>query len=518
MQTIVTEKASDIVDVELPPGASSPEPADADALTRSAGRGALWQVVGAGYTTVVQLGASMVLARVLDQKDFGIMGMAVLAQGLIGRIGALGTGAGVVAKKDVTQDDLSTTFWIGSGVQGLLFLVTFLSAPLIAAFFKTPDLADVTRVTSLIFLITGAGAVSGTLLGKHLKFGTLKIIECAGFTLQSGLAILLATVFKMGYWSLALSIVAATFATTAAGIAVVRWIPSFRVNWASFRYMFRYGVHGLGASIADYFHNNIDYLLVGRLLGAAPLGLYEFAYRIPHMIQNRLAYPVGIVMFPVLSKVQETDDRLSGGYIKVAKYISLIAIPLMGGLAATAEPAVAVLWGDKWLPAVLPLQILCVSAALRSIISPVGSIFLCRNRPDVPFKFGMATLVITFAIVGTLGYFYGLYGVAAGMVLSVLPGLYLIGWAFRLTHTPMRKLLTALLPAGAATAVSSTLAALAVWLVGLLGGPDIVALAAGGIAGFVGYVAVMYLLFRDTLRDVWQTVRIVMGRKRRPAA
>ena len=149
-------------------------------LTRSAGRGAIWQVIGSLWQLVVQLGSSAVLARVLFPEDFGVMGMAVLAQGLIGRIGILGTGTGVIAKEDVTQEDLSTAFWISVAVQGFLFLVLFAGAPVIAMFFRpsegvNPDeflgnLTCVLRVTSCMFLFTAVGAVSSTLLAKRLRF------------------------------------------------------------------------------------------------------------------------------------------------------------------------------------------------------------------------------------------------------------------------------------------------------------------------------------------------------------
>ncbi|MBE3038276.1 MAG: lipopolysaccharide biosynthesis protein, partial [Chloroflexi bacterium] len=428
-----------------------------DALTRMAGRGALWQLLGGGWQTIVQLAASAVLARVLFPEDFGMLGMAVLGKGLIALV-SIGTGAGVIAKKEATQEDLSTAFWTEIGMQGLLFIVAIAAAPLAAMFFRNPPLTWVLRAIAFTFLLSGAGSVSGMLLRKRLKFGALKTIECVGFTLQSGLAVVFAVVFDLGYWALVLAILIADFCQTAACIVYARWIPSFCFNRTSFRYLWRYGIHGLGSHLAMYFQSNIDYILVGRLLGAGALGLYEYAYRIPNMLFNRVANPVGAVLFPALSRVQDSDERLAAGYVKATRYIAIIALPMLGGLAVVAQPAVAVIWGEKWLPVVLPLQLLCLGAAMRCILMNSGLIFLCKNRPDLPFKFGLLQLGVTLVAVGGLGFAFGLNGIALGMVVSTSSGLYPAVFALRMVRSSLARLLSALWPSIAGTIGCTVLA------------------------------------------------------------
>ncbi len=495
-----------------------PETFESNSLTRSAGRGAMWQFVGAGWQTIVQLGASMVLARVLFPEDFGIMGMAVLAQGLVKRTGDLSPVSGVIAKKDVTQQDLSTAFWMGCAVQGLLFVVTFAMAPLAALFFETPEITWVIRALSATFLFTGIRAVHAAQLRKRLKFGALKIIEGAGFTLQSGLAILFVVVFNMNYWALVISMLAASFMETCSVILYNRWIPSFRFSMSSFRYLFRFAINGLGSSLTGYFRHNIDYLLVGKLLGPSTLGLYEFAYRIPHMALNRLAVPVSRVIFPTLSNMQANNERLAAGYIKTARYMAIVLFPALGGLAAVAEPAVAVLWGEKWLPVIVPLQILCFRSAIQSVVSPVSAIFLCKDRPDIPFKFDLYALFFTcFAVFG-LAYAFGLVGVALGMLVSVTPSVVLLWLAFRLTDSPLKRFFFALAPPAIAATISSLFALVAVHLTMLWGGGNLIALGFGVLTGVSSYLVVMWLGFGDTTREVFQTVRIVFEHRGRQQA
>ena len=486
---------------------------DKDALTRSAGRGAFWQIMGGGWQTVVRLAASTVLARVLAPEDFGLFGMALLAQGLISHIGALGMGTGIIAKKDVSEDDLCTCFWTMAGMRFVLFIATFAIAPLAAAFFDTPKVIWVLRAVSFTFLFSILSAVSTTLLQKQLRFGNLVVINGLSALLESGIAVALALLTDFRYWALVFAMLISSLFMHLTIFVWVKWYPKFKFSKESFRYLFRFGINNLGFSIVNYFHQNIDYLLVGRLLGTASLGFYEFAYRIPHLIQTRFARPVGSVIFPTLSKVQDSNERLIAGYVKAAKYIALGAFPALGGLAVLSDLTVTVLWGEKWLPIVIPLKILCLCAAMRSIVTPIGSIFLCKQRPDINFKFALAALILTLITVGTLGSFYGLNGVALGMLLSTISYLYIIHLAFRMTVFTPVKLLSALWVPAAATSVSMMCAYGVQYMLGSGGAALWITLICSIAAGAIGYVVCLLVLFPSTTREILETISIIIGHK-----
>ena len=495
----------------------SPEKLDSDALTRSAGRGALWQIVGAGSQFIIHMGAIAVLARVLSKEDFGIMGMALVVKGLITTVAGLGTGTGVTTKRDATQDDLSTAFWMEVAMNAVLFTIAFVAAPIAAEFYDAPGLKWVLRAISITFLLSALGSTSGTLLRKRLRFGTSKIIESSGFALQSALSVVFAVVFHLGYWSLVLGILISTAAQTAAGIVCARWRPSIRFSGESFRHLFRYSINGLGSSLTGYLQYNLDYLLVGKFLSVGALGLYQFAYTIPHQIFNRISRPISGVLLPTLSKANVSDMRLAAGYIKTAKYIGLIVFPMLGGLAAVAYPTVAVLFSEKWLPIVVPLQILCFRAMFACILQPVNTIFLCKNRPDIPFKFGICAVVVTFIAVSAFGLAFRLVGVAIGMVVSLAPHFFFLCIAFRMTHTSPKRFLTAMAPAAVSATASSFAALLVSNAIRSLGGGMAVALVSAIATGAAVYIAVMRCLFADTIRDIFQTIRIVLGRRRTPS-
>ncbi len=471
-------------------------------LTQRAGRGALWQIMGGGWQTIIRLGASTILARKLDPSDFGLFGMALLVSELIMVLTNLGMGSGIVAKKEVTEKDLNTCFWTMAGVRLLMFIIAESCAPIAALFFKDPRVTDVVRVVGFNFLFVIPSVVANTLLRKKLRFKALVLIRGLSALLESSLAVFLVLTTNLRYWSLVIPMLVASFFAEFAIFLVAKWRPRLEFDANSFRYLFRYGINGLGFSITNYLHQNIDYLIVGRLLGTASMGLYEFAYKIPHLVLDRVARPVGGVVFPVLSKVQDDDEQLIAGFIKAVKYVTLLVYPMLGGLAVLAGHIVPILWGQKWMPIVLPLKILCLRAAVHCSVQPIGSIFLCKDRPDIPFKFSVVILCFTLAIVSIGGYYFGLIGVAGGMFVSTLPYGYILYLAFKLTHSSIWRFPKALFP----TVFSTSICMLSSYVV-LKGMENItqyqfVTVGSAVLAGMLGFLLSFSYLFKKETNEI----------------
>ncbi|MGM5483022.1 MAG: lipopolysaccharide biosynthesis protein [Nanobdellota archaeon] len=480
-------------------------------LTQRAGRSALWQLAGGGWQTAVRLGASIFLARALTPAEFGIFGMALLFNELLNSIGALGMGAGVIARKKVTEEDLSTCFWSMAAMRVLVFLAAFAGAPLAGYFFNEPSLTEVIRAISFVFLISIFGVVSQTLLSKELRFRALNSIRGVTVLLESTLAVLLAMNTDLGYWALVIATLAQQIAMHTAIFFTVRWKPRFLFNRESFRYLFRYGINGLGFSITNYLKQNLDYLLVARLLGTQSLGLYEFAYRIPHLVLDRISRPVGAVVFPTLSMVQDDNSRLAQGYVKSVTYVCLVAFPLLFGLAAVADVAVPVLWGDQWLPIITPLRLLCLCAILRMVPQPLGAIFNCKNRPDLPFKISIVGLVWTALVVWILGYFYGLIGISLGMVLSVLPGYASALIAFRMLDVSLDTLFRSLKPILISATGSGLISYAFSNILQAAGLPLIGVLVLAVIAGALVYFIILYYVFPVLICEILQVLEDIVG-------
>lgn len=482
-----------------------------DSLLKTSGRGAFYQICGGGIQTLIRIVASMFLARTLFPEDFGIYGMGLLLGEFILRIGSLGMGVGIIVKKDLSDEDLSTAFWIFALLRIGMFLIAFGGAPVFASFFHEPRVADIIRVISLSFLIQIIGVVGNALLNKRLQFKRLFYVNLSMALLESLIALLLVTIWIKNYWGLVIAYISTSICRNLLIFLLAAWVPKFTFSQESFKYLFRYGINTLGHSITVYFKENIDYLLVGKILGATTLGFYEFAYRIPSLFQTRIALPMGQVMFATLAKVSVSEKRLQSGYVKGLKFISLITLPALGGLAVTSELAVSVLWGNKWLPIILPMQILCLATAINSTTNSARYIFLCKDRPDIPFKFNLVSLFFTILAVCLFGYLYGIVGVAIGMLVSTLPNFYYVYLCIKMINLPAIRLFNACWPIIFATAITMISAHVIIVLMGILNVNAFITLPCSILAGIIGFVISLRYGFKSFFIEIIATLKTIAG-------
>lgn len=473
----------------------------------------MWQVLSGGWQALVRLGASAILARALVPGDFGLFGMSLLIIELVDYLGGLGMTGGLIAKKEIGDKELNTCFWTMAGVRFLLFCIAFTTAPFAAIIMKEPRIEAIVKVVSFTFIFSIFGIIGNTILSRKMMFGKISVINAILILFESSLAVYLTKTTNLGYWALVYPMLVTSLLYNVSVFIAAKWFPRFTFDKESFRFLFRFGIHGLGFNIANYLFHNLDYFIVGRVMGTTSLGLYEYAFRIPHIVLDRLARPVGAVVFPALAKVQNDDEAIIRGFIETVKYVTVVAFPLLGGLAALAEPLVLVLWGEQWRSIILPLQILCLCSALRCSVQPIGAIFLCKHRPEIQFKQSVLSLIATAALVGLGIWFFGLVGVALGMTIATGSYVYSIYHAFALTKRPAASFFWALVPSAISAVVSSSLAYFCMMLLN-----DNVVMLSGLLCsvliGVLGYIGCYYFFFKDNLLVMWEfSVSLIMKKK-----
>ena len=488
---------------------------DTDAITRTAGRGALWRGMGSFWSMAVLIGASAVLARKLSQSDFGIFSMALVARNLIQRISVEGMSQGLIAKKDLTDTDICTAFWSMLPVKAGMVVIAFAAAPLAGLYFHEPRVVNVLRAVCLSFLLVGLGTVSNALLARRMRFGVLALLQGIGSFIASGTSVALVLVTDIGYWALVVGTLAEQAFLQVSIFLAAGWWPKLRFSRASLGFHFRFGAYGLGGSLAGWLDKNLDYLFVGRLLGAGTMGLYQFAYSLPHKIHTSVSGAVGAVLLPGYSQAQSSRNALGRGLLKATRLLAILTWPICAGLAALAHPAVAVLWGDKWLAVVPALQILCVSAAMNSLHGPSGAIFLACHRPDLPFKLQLVRTAIAIPAVIGLGLLLGFVGVAIAMSAAALFFFVVARRATRLMALPYTQMLRALAPAAIISGVVFAAARAASIMLLMWGAHESVALGVGTAAGLAGGLVVALAVFPRRVGELREIARTVLSRRRR---
>lgn len=476
-------------------------------ISNIAGRGALWQISGGGIQALIRLFSSMLLARQLDPIDFGIFGMAHIIYGVFELLSANGFTSGIITKTNINEEDLSTCYWSVMSFRVFLFLILMFIAPYLAIYMNNESLTNTIRAVSLLIIFTGLGAVSQSLMVKSLQFKQISIIKLIGNVVESGLAVTLALTTNLGYWALVVSMLFGIAIINIALILYAKWYPKLIFNKECFRYQFRFGINNMGTSITAYLSHNFDYIIVAKLLGAKMLGYYEFAYRIPHLINEKISGPVGAVAFPALASVKDDDIKISAGYFIASKYVALVILPALAGLALLAPLVVNFLWGEKWIVIVVPLQILCVSAAINGLLDFSKNIFLCKNRPDIPFKFELATLFIAVLSVSILGSLYGLNGVAIGMVLARASSVFSCYSALKMINSSLDQLVKSLSSPFFSTIIMMIFVYLSIFTMEMFYIHKFAQMGIAMIVGIVSYIITIRLLFKGDYFEIIHKVK-----------
>jgi len=419
---------------------------DIQSLSAKAAHSTIWsfsQKVGANGISLV---TSALIARVLFPVDFGLVGMAALTLGVVSLFRDLGFGAYIVYKKSADQIDLSTIFWLNLAISIILYALCFGAGPLANKYFNNEKVEQILRITALTFIIGGIGSVHNTILVKQLRFKAIAYVGFFSSLINCFVTLLSVMVFRVGYWGIIFGMLSSSIAVTGFNYYFTRWYPLLVFDFQRLREMFHYGKNLFFQRILNYFASNIDYFIIGRMLGAASLGIYRFAYVVPHTIYTDFSQTLSAILFPVLCKVTDEPERFKKGYLKAIKFISFLSFPAMTGLFSVADHFITAVFSERYIGAVIPLKILCFSGMSRSILTTMGPVFNSKGRPDIELKWNLCVFPVIIIVV-YFGSSYGLNGVALAMTLTSY-FCFIAAWiSMRLAKIKFSSYLAALLPA-----------------------------------------------------------------------
>jgi len=421
-------------------------------LTRSAARGATWFGISQALNQGLRFISMIVLARLLFPEDFGVVAMATIVTELALQTIGLGFGDAIIQRKKVTASHLSTAFWSGLAL-GIVFCgVTVAISPLVADFFGNELVGPVLAVSSLAFVIAPLRSIHGTLLMKRLEFFRFSIGEIGQAVTYVAVAVSMAFA-GFGVWSIVLGNLAGQLALVILRWVLCRWHPSIMFSLKSLRDLWGFGSKVVGNKAVNFLSQRLGYFILGTYLSAAVLGFYDLGYRTANSSRTWLSMAVRRVSFPVFSAVQDEDERLRRGFLKSVTFTSLIAAPLFTGLAIVGPELVKVVFGDKWIPAVSPMQILCIPMGIAMMKVMVPSLFLAKGRPDIDLKLNIAgvALLVPSLLIGVR---FGMVGVAVGVsVVGAILWPASLAFVRRLIGVRIRDYLVALRPAVVGSAV-----------------------------------------------------------------
>jgi len=375
----------------------------ASSLKTQFSSGIAWTAAARVLQQVIQLGFSIVLARLLSPHDYGLIAMVAVFTGFAWMLTDLGFSTALVQRQDVTDIHVQSVFWTNAAFSLLLTILSWVAAPWVARFYSLPILAPIFRWVSLNFILGCLGNVPFALLQKRLEFKSIAQADTISLVL-SGIAALLLAFFGFGVWTLVIQSLAGNALTALLRLRSSRWLPKMTFSFAAIKQMLRFTVPLYAFQFVHYWSRNGDNLLVGKFFGAGVLGAYSRAYTLMLLPITQINNVVGQVMFPTFSSIQHDIPRVKQVYLRSISVIALVAFPMMMGLTMLARPFVETVYGTKWAGVIPLLQIFGLLGILQVLINSTGWIFISQGKTNVMFRWGLffSTAVVGSFVAGIL--------------------------------------------------------------------------------------------------------------------
>jgi O-antigen/teichoic acid export membrane protein len=403
-------------------------------------RGGLARICAQGAGFLLRLASLMILARLLGPEDFGLVGMVTVFTGVLTLFRDFGLSSAAIQRTNVTDEQISTLFWINLLVGALLALLAVVMAPVIAAFYHEPRLFGVTVVLATGFLFNSAGVQHGALLQREMRFTALAVINTIGLVIGTVIAIAGAKA-GYGYWSLVAMTLALPITNTIGVWLATCWVPGMPHRRAGIRSMVRFGGTVTLNGLVVYVASNFEKVLLGRFWGADVLGIYGRSYQLINIPTDNLNSTAGEVAFAALSRLQEDPRRLRSYFLKGYSLVLALTVPITIACALFANDMIFVLLGPKWMAAAPIFRLLAPTILVFATVNPLGWLMYSLGLVGRSLKMGL--FIAPLMIAGyVLGLPYGPTGVAfaysAVMILWIIPA---IAWCVHGTAISFRDVL-----------------------------------------------------------------------------
>jgi PST family polysaccharide transporter len=487
-----------------------------DDLKRKSVRGGAVTFLAQGLLVLIHLASTVVLARLLSPEDYGLISMVLAITAFAGLFRDLGLSTASVQRSDLTQAQLNTLFWINVGMGCALTVIVAAVSPLVAWFYREPAVLELTIALSAVFIISALGAQHGATLQRTMQFRRKSLTSVSGALVTLVVSIVLA---YLGYraWALAWGTLAGALVTTLMLFALSPFRPGAPAFSSGMASVLKFGGHVTAFELVNYFNRNLDQVLIGRVWGAASLGLYARAYQLLMFPISNLRAPLITVAFPAMSRLKGEPAAFRQYYRRVTSVLAFASMPLVAFLYVAAEPLVVVALGSKWMAVAPIFQGLAFAAFLQPVASLRGLVTLSAGKTGDYLKLGVVNAAGS-SVAFVIGLPWGPYGVALAYSIANYVLLYpTLSLAFRGTGVQMSDFFAATLRPAAASALAAAVcsipalqnllpASAAVRLVGLAVAFALVWLVAivcvpGGAKEFKGVFMLLRMLKADRVSN-----------------
>jgi len=391
--------------------------------------GIKWRGLQVFLDVLFRFSIRIILAKLLLPNEFGLVGMAMVFIAVATAASEFGIEAALIQKKDDSEAEkmYSTAFWTGL-VWGfsLYLIISFIVGPFAAHFYEEPMLLKLVPVLSLSILLRPLILIHIVILTRAMNFKKMaKIFNLSA--LIAGSIALVSAYFNFGVWALVINSVLGSLISFPLLLLTTKWKPHLEWNRSHFKNIFGFGAYSTVTTIFGTITYNIDNLMIGKLLGSSLLGSYTLSFSLTEQLRQIVSNVLNKVMYPVFGKAQDDKEKLKDYFLKIININSLVAYPLMAFILLFSKDIILGFFGDKWVEAIVPLQILSIAMMVHLLVNSFTSLIRGLGKPQLEMKIiiGLTLFVLTPSLyIGIIN--FGLKGAAYAILLNKI-GLVIIG-------------------------------------------------------------------------------------------
>ena len=356
--------------------------------------GLFWSAIEKYSGIIVSLIVSMVLARLIAPKDFGVIAIAMVLVQFLQMFCTIGIGPAIIQRKDLEKEDLDSIYTFSLFLGFLFSILFFFCSKIVATFYNEPQLVLVCQILTIMLFFAAANMVPNALMARDRRFKQIAKRTLL-FQISSSIISIYVAYCGGGVYALLISPI-----ITAVGIFIYnRHYYHLSILWKikidPLKRIFSFSFYQFLFEFINYFSRNLDKLIIGRSISAVSLGYYEKSYRLMQMPMTSLTSVINPVLQPVLSALQDETQTMALKYNQIIRFIATISFPLGITLSMCGNEIITVLYGNQWENSIKTFSILCLSVPMQLLLSTTGSIYQACNATKELFFVGIVNTIIT---------------------------------------------------------------------------------------------------------------------------
>lgn len=368
-----------------------------DTLKEKTAKGLFWGAVNNGTMQILNILIGIVLGRLLSPGEYGLVGMLTIFTMIAGNLQSCGFTQALVNIKSPTARDYNSVFWFNIMMSVTLYVILFLCAPLIAMYYRRPELVPLSRLVFLAFLISSFGIAHNAYMFKNMMNREQAIVGFFSLVISGATGIVLAY-SGFSYWSLAWQQIIFITCVNIGRYYYVPWRPSANIDFSPVRKMFAFSSKMLVTSIINTVNVHILTVIFGRLFSAAAVGNFTQANKWNVTAHTFVSGTITQVAQPVLASISE-DERERRVFHKMMRFTAFLSFPCMLGLSLIAHDFILVLLGERWAQCVPLMQVLCIGGAFMPLYALYQNLAISSGRSDIYMWCSIAQIVLQIAVI-----------------------------------------------------------------------------------------------------------------------